>query len=84
MSVVLIVFSQRFCLKPRTNNLKRGPRRGNILLSMVTNGETNSELVNRKGIKAILRRIDKYKICLDKKTINYSHKNADSAFFFYH
>lgn len=49
---------------------------------MVTNGETNSELVNRKGIKAILRRIDKYKICLDKKPINYSHKNADSAFFF--
>lgn len=34
---------------------------------MVTNGETNSELVNRKGIKAILRRIDKYKVCLDKK-----------------
>lgn len=65
MSVVLIVFSQRFCLKPRTNNLKKGPRRGKILLQMVTNDETNSELVNRKGIKAILRRIDKYKVYLD-------------------
>lgn len=65
MSVVLIVFSQRFCLKPRTNNFKKGPRRGKILLQMVTNDKTNSELVNRKGIKAILRRIDKYKVYLD-------------------
>lgn len=65
MSVVLIVFSQRFCLKPRTNNLKKGPRRGKILLQMVTNDETNSELVNRKGIKAILRRIEQYKVYLD-------------------
>lgn len=66
MSVVLIVFSQRFCLKPRTNNLKKKAHDGGkILLQMVTNGETNSELVNRKGIKAILRRIDKYKVYLD-------------------
>lgn len=61
MSVVLIVFSQRFCLKPRTNNLKKRPTTGK---DIVTN-ETNSELVNRKGIKAILRRIDKYKVYLD-------------------
>lgn len=65
MSIVLIVFSQRFCLKPRTNNLKKGPRRGKILLQMVTNDETNSEIVNRKGIKAILRRVDTYKVYLD-------------------
>lgn len=49
---------------------------------MVTNGETNSELVNRKGIKAILRRIDKYKVCLDKKTHKLFTQKCGQCFFF--